>query len=638
MQIGQMAVVRAETNRGPAQMNRLAGETSPYLLQHASNPVQWHPWGSGALEKAQRENKPIFLSVGYSSCHWCHVMEHESFTDEEIAQFLNDHFVCIKVDREERPDIDAIYMTAVQIITRRGGWPLSAFLTPDAKPFFAGTYFPARTGDRGGAVGFLTIIEKIHQTWSEQTDAIRDSADELTRRIQQVMGGQKQNVSLTISADVVKRAIRELDLQFDRENGGFGYQSDNPAIPKFPQGSTLLFLLEQAETTKDARAKEMVLTTLDHIAWGGMRDHIGGGFHRYSIDRFWNIPHFEKMLYDNGQLMSAYSRAFSLTGNDEYAQVVAEMVAFLDREMTHARGGFYSALDADSEGEEGLFYVWKANEWSQVLDQRQSELFSSIYANGTGPNFEGKFYQPLRSESWSSSAKRMNLHPRDLQDQLVAIRSVLLEYRKKRIPPLTDTKVLTAWNGLMIRGLADAGKHFNEVEYTNRAIRCAEFLLKNLSNQQGQLYRTFGDGKAKLAGYLDDYAFLIDGLVALHDTTGDQRWLEEAMQLQETQNTLFADEQQGGFFFTAKDQTSLLVRGKLVNEGARPSGAAVSATNLISLARLAERRDYLELATTTFQSSAEVLSRVPGSIPTMAIAVSRYLKVTSSSPAAESSP
>ena len=631
-------VAIADETASPTQSNRLRDETSSYLLQHASNPVDWYPWNQEALDRAKRENKPIFLSIGYSSCHWCHVMEHESFTDMEIAKFLNENFICIKVDREERPDVDAIYMTAVQIITRRGGWPLSVFLTSDAKPFFGGTYFPARTGDRGRAVGFLTILKKIQQTWSAQADAVKKNADELTRHIQRAMGTKLPGKPLKISSDLLQQALGELDSQFDPEHGGFGYQVDNPTVPKFPQGSTLLFLLELAEDTGNAKAEEMVEITLDHIAWGGLRDHLGGGFHRYSVDRFWNIPHFEKMLYDNAQLLTAYSRAYPLTKNDEYRQVIEEIVAFLDRDMSSPQGGFYSAIDADSEGKEGIFYVWKANEWSQVLDQPQSELFANVYTNKTGANFESEFFQPLRKESWASSAKRLSLATQDLRDQLSLIRDKLLEYRDKRTPPFTDTKILTAWNGLMIRGLADAGIHLHDIEITKRAIRCADFLLNNVTDKQGYLYRTFSDGRPRLAGYLDDYAFFIDGLIALHDATQNQRWLDEAMKLQEIQNHLFTDSQQGGFFFTAENQQALLVRSKLFNEGARPSGAAVSATNLIALGKRGNRPDYLDLAAATLRTATSMLARAPGSVPTMATAVSRYLNTPRNSQTEVSAP
>jgi len=619
-------------------LNRLADETSPYLLQHAGNPVHWYPWGPEALDLAKREKKPIFLSIGYSSCHWCHVMEHESFTDEEIAGWLNEHFVCIKVDREERPDIDAIYMTAIQIMTGRGGWPLSAFLTPRTKPFFGGTYFPARDGDRPQSVGFLTVLKKVHGTWLEQKPAVLASANKLTSLIQQEMAGVGDSADIDITHATVTRAIAGLDQRFDPDYGGFGFQANNSAIPKFPQGSTLLFLLEQAKPVAKSSARTMALKTLDHLAWGGMRDHIGGGFHRYSVDRFWNIPHFEKMLYDNGQLLSALSRAYALTGNQEYRWAIDEAVEFLNREMSSPDGGFYSALDADSEGEEGLFYVWKQGEWAKPLTKVQSERFAQVYATSDSPNFEGKYYQPLRDGSWTMVAKGLGMNAETLHSEMKPIRSALLDYRSQRVRPRTDTKVLTAWNGLAIRGLADAGRYLDEPRYVQRAKRCADFIWNHLRDDDGRLFRSYNRAQAKLPGYVDDYAFFVDGLIALHDTTGEPAWLEKAMQLQETQNSLFLDELQGGFFFTAADQETLLVRGKLLHEGARPSGAATTANNLIALAKLSDRPEYLDMAEKTIQSATELLDRAPRSVPTMLTAISRWLAVQPDSSPASATP
>lgn len=606
-----------ETKLRPA--NRLAKETSPYLLQHARNPVDWHPWGQEALQLAKQQNKLIFLSIGYSSCHWCHVMEHESFEDAEVARFMNDHFICVKVDREERPDVDAIYMLAVQIMTRRGGWPLSVFLTPDAKPFFGGTYFPARDGDRPGSPGFLTVGQRVVSTWQSNADGIERTAEQVAKLIAEEMNSLE--VPTTVPANLAKELLDDLTNTFDETYGGFGYAAGNPRIPKFPQSSTLAFLLDQADRGGNAAALKMLTKTADRMAMGGLLDHLGGGFHRYSVDRYWAIPHFEKMLYDNGQLASIYARLATLTGNVEYRRVVEEMMTFIERDMTDESGAFYAAMDADSEGEEGKFFRWKKEEWSQILGEKEAAWLAAIYAPGT-PNFEDEFYVPQIDVPWPEVAQRAGLSLTELRARLDPLRIQLLHARSQRVPPMTDTKILTSWNGLMIRGMADAGRELKRPAYIERAATAAHFVMDNLWIE-GRLMRTFTAGKASLNAYLDDYAFLANGLIALHEATGEKEWLQMAQQITEKQLELFWDEQQGGFFFTSADHEQLIVRGKLFHEGARPSGSAVAAENLIYLAKATGDDSYRDKAQRTVRSAARILSRSPAAAPRMVMAADR---------------
>jgi uncharacterized protein YyaL (SSP411 family) len=618
-----------------SQTNRLADETSPYLLQHAHNPVDWLPWGEAALKKARDEDKLIFLSIGYSSCHWCHVMERESFTDKEIAKYMNDHFVSIKVDREERPDIDSIYMMAVQLLTQRGGWPLSVFLTPDGSPFFGGTYFPARDGDRGNATGFLTVLKSVQNAWNDEQANVKARAAAVAEAVKSHLQGDPDSQPLEMSPQLVRRSVAEMGKSFDSQYGGFGYRRGNPNTPKFPQAPALLWLLRRAQQGDD-QAQEMLLVTLDHIARGGMRDHLGGGFHRYCVDRYWHIPHFEKMLYDNGQLLSIYAAASKLPAleverRDEYRLAIEQMITFLDREMTSPQGAYYSALDADSDGEEGKFYVWTKSEWLATLGEANARLFASVYAAQGEPNFEEKSYYPQWTTDRATAAQQMQLSLDELESRLQPLRAQLLQRRAMRSRPLTDTKILTAWNGLMIRGLADAGRWLEEPAYVRRAVKAADFVFTNLRDQQGRLRRTFSAGQARVAAYLDDYAFLVDGLIGLHLATGEQRWLEAAAALTDKQIELFWDDKLGGFFFTAVDSEQLLVRGKLLSGGPRPSGAAVSASNLVYLAAAADRPEYLDRAKRTIQSASRLLDRYPAEVPRMVQAMSEWLEATAAS-------
>jgi uncharacterized protein YyaL (SSP411 family) len=625
---------RDEDAPKPKHTNLLARETSPYLLQHAHNPVDWRPWSPESLAKAKAEDKLIFLSIGYSSCHWCHVMERETFEDEEIAAWLNERFVCIKVDREERPDIDSIYMTSLQVYNAAtgagggGGWPLSMFLTPDARPFFGGTYFPARDGDREGIPGFFTIAKKIHEVWEKEPEKIRRDGETLTRMLKSHM--ESAPALLTpLDEKLVAAVQEELAEQIDPKYGGFGYDRLNPFQPKFPEPSNLFFLLARArddsvEESARQQAREMLVTTLDRMARGGIRDHLGGGFHRYSVDRFWRIPHFEKMLYDNGQLASVYTEAYLLTGREDFRRVSEELLEFVFRELTSPEGAFYAALDADSEGEEGKFYRWEIEEVKKLLSPQEYELFAAVYGQEGEPNFEEEYYVPQLSQPLAETAEARNVSEAELEARLAPIRKKLLDARNGRIRPMTDTKVLAAWNGLMIRGFADAGRILKNDRYTDAARRAARFVLDRMQTNEGRLLSTYGQGEAKLNAYLDDYAFLGDGLIALHQATGEEEWLEAADRLTQKQIDLFLDES-GGFYFTSDDHESLLARGKNPADGALPAGASVSVGNLLYLSKQLDKPEYLDIARQAARSTAANFERSPALAPRMALHITSFM-------------
>ena len=611
--------------------NRLADETSPYLLMHAHNPVDWFPWGAEAFEKARRENKVIFLSVGYSSCYWCHVMERESFLDEEIAEFLNNHFVCIKVDREELPDVDDIYMMAVQLITGRGGWPMSVFLTPEAKPFYGGTYFPARAGDRGSPSGFLELIRAMRQGWNKDPDALRKHAQDVSAAIVKVLHEQQSDEPTVPTRQMVDNVLVALENVFDGEYGGFGRPPFSAKTTKFPSPSELLYLADRVRRGGDNEtAKNMLTLTLDMMTRGGIRDHLGGGFHRYSVDRFWHIPHFEKMLYDNGQLASVYAEAFALTRRDDYRRVLVELLDFVLREMTDEAGGFYSAIDAETDAEEGKFYRWTKSELESVMIDDKWTLMSAIYGLAADPNFEHEghgYYVPQLMASLGELAQERGLQEAALEQQLAPLRDKLLAVRNRRKRPLTDTKILTAWNGLMIRGFADAGRILDDERYKTAAARAADFVLKELQTDDNRLLRTYREGAAKLNAYLDDYAFLASGLIALHRATDDDRWLSAAAAITDKQIELFWDEQSAGFFFTSTDHETLIARAKKRTDNVLPSGNGVSAANLVYLAGALPDQHYGEYAEKSLGILAEGLKdmRQSQSMPGAAIATAAWL-------------
>ena len=619
----------------PANTNRLARETSPYLLLHAHNPVDWYPWGPEAFAKAKKENKLIFLSIGYSSCHWCHVMERQSFNNPAVAKLMNDWFVCIKVDREERPDVDNIYLTALQVQGSHGGWPLSMFLMPDGKPLGGGTYWPpedqAVEGSDEKSPGFKIVLTKVHDDWQKRPDRLRDLADQLADGVTRAITPPgRQVVPLALTQELVQGAVDAAREEYDPVHGGFGSPSRGFRGPKFPQSPLLAFLFADYERTKKNETLAMLTTTLDHMAMGGIYDHLGGGFHRYTVEREWKIPHFEKMLYDNAQLLSVYSAAYRLTQKPMYRRVIEETVEFLKRDMSSS-AGFYCALDADSEEEEGKYYVWTAQEIDTLLPREEAGLFKSVYGVDKGPNFENKLSILLLPQSYAAAAAARKLTEEQLLERLQPARRKLLEVRSKRTPPLLDTKVLTGWNGLVIAGLADAGKALNRNDYTARAAQTATFLLSNFRDRDGRLYRTRavtggGVGDAKLYGYLEDYAFFVHGLLNLHDATRKKEWLDAALALTNVMIENFADEKNGGFYFTGKDQEQLFVRTKDQYDGATPSGNSVAAMNLVRLAKKTGDARFAKQAESTFQAFGRQLQASGGSLSTMAEALAMWLE------------
>ena len=619
--------------------NELAKESSPYLLMHAHNPVQWHGWNDATLAKAKTEDKPIFLSIGYSSCHWCHVMERESFLDEEIAKFLNENFICIKVDREERPDVDEIYMQALMETQRgSGGWPLSMFMMPDTKPFFGGTYWPARDGDRGARMGFLTIANKVVENYRNNRPAIQRDAEIITLRTKASLEGQNQSNGWPIQKSWSRQTLNNLSAEYDPQFGGFGFSASSPNRPKFPQPTNLFFLANKARQTNGQSngqanaqhsansAQQMLIASCERMMMGGVYDHLGGGFHRYSVDRYWKIPHFEKMLYDNGQLARVYSEVYELTQREEFRYVVEGILDFVTRELVAESGGIYSSLDAESEGVEGKFYRWELDEIKATLSDSEYELFASIYGLNDPPNFEGKYYAPQLNIKITDIAAQRSTDLAKLESELVPIRKKLFDVRAKRIRPLLDTKILTAWNGLMIRGFADGGRILKNPKYIQTAASAADFALANLVDKDGRLFRTHCDGEAKLNGYLIDYACLIDGLIALHRADGNQRWLDAAKRLQLKQDELFWDEKNGGYFYTSKDHETLLVRSKRVYDNAMPAGNSVAATNLLYLAEESNDSAMREKARKTVLSASSILTRAPQAAPWLVIAADELVQ------------
>jgi len=614
-------------------INRLAAQSSLYLLLHAHNPVDWYPWAEEALAKAKAERKLIFLSVGYSSCYWCHVMERESFMDEEVAEILNEHFVCIKVDREERPDIDEVYMTALHVYyqlvgsPRGGGWPLTMFLTPDGRPIMGGTYYPPR--DKQGMTGLITLLKAVENAWEANPERLSENADIVVSLVKRQL---QQQATEAADAEIIDRpwteqadkVLEALAARFDADFGGFGYSSANPQVPKFPEPSNLVFLLEYARQSDDPEAAAMLETTLSRMAEGGIRDHLGGGFHRYSIDRFWAIPHFEKMLYDNGQLASVYAEAYLFSGNETFARVAEEILDFVLREMAMPEGAFASAIDAETDGEEGLYYVWRREELTKLLREEEFDLLAQAYGVGQEGNFEGR-HVLLLPRPLDETAKFFQVSEEELHNQLAPILRKLHEARSNRQRPRTDTKILTAWNGMMIRGLADGARALDDPRYLQAAAKAADFALENLRDDRGHLLRTFA-GEDGLGAYLDDYALLVDGLIALHQADGDQKWLEEAERLTDLQIELFWDDPQGGFFFTAVDHEKLIARSKDPADSVIPSGNAVSVANLVYLADALDKPEYLDRAEKTVATFATQMRHMPASMPRMAVSLAALLK------------
>ena len=579
--------------------NRLINETSPYLLQHANNPVDWYPWGEEALERAKAEDKPILLSIGYSACHWCHVMERESFENETIANLMNEKFISIKVDREERPDLDAIYMEAVQMLTGSGGWPMTVFLTPDRQPFYGGTYFPPV--DRHNMPGFPRLLLSMYQAYKDQRETIAQTTQQLADQMGR--SGQLHGGNNPLTVDTLHQAYNNLATSFDYQNGGIG------TAPKFPQPMTLELLLRYNHHGYSERALEMVNLTLENMAHGGIYDQIGGGFHRYSTDAYWLVPHFEKMLYDNALLSRLYLHAYQATGRPLYRRITEETLDYVLREMTDPRGGFYSAQDADSEGEEGKFFVWTPEEFQSALGEDDGNLIGGYFGLTDAGNFEGKTILNIPQEAASFSEEQGLPQPK-LEDMIDRAKQTLRNLREQRIHPLLDDKVLAAWNGLMLRSFAEAAVGLGRTDYLEAAVNNANFLLDSMM-PQGRLLRTYREGRAKLLAYLEDYAFVADGLLALYEATFEPRWLAEAVSLADSMVELFWDEGAGFFYDTGSDHESLLVRPRDVFDNAQPCGGSVAADLLLRLAVITGNQEYSIKGAKPIRSLNELMSRAP---------------------------
>jgi uncharacterized protein YyaL (SSP411 family) len=576
-------------------MNRLAESLSPYLLQHQTNPVDWYPWGDEAFELAKQRDRPIFLSVGYAACHWCHVMEHESFENKTIAEFLNENFVSIKVDREERPDIDQIYMNAVQVMTGRGGWPMSVFLDHDRKPFYAGTYWPPVA--RQGMPGFSQVIDAINDAWRNRREEVMGHADQITEALQQLASGSRgaesngTGAGQVPPATLIHQATDYLLSVLDQHEGGFG------SAPKFPHATDLQLLLRRAAVTNEQSLVDAAVLTLDKMACGGIRDHIGGGFARYSVDGHWLVPHFEKMLYDNGLLAEVYLRAFQVTGEQRHADVACEILDYLARDMVDPAGGLHCSEDADSEGVEGKFYVWTPAEVVEVLGQQRGERFCQIYDITEGGNFEGNSIPHLKQPIESAELLA------DLAQDCEALRL----HREGRVHPGRDDKILVAWNALAIKAFALAGSILDRPGDIAVAIRAADFIFEKMTRDDGRLLHAYRGGQAHLDAYVDDYAYLAEACITLFEATGNSEWIEKAIGLGQVILDRFSDHKNGGFYYTADDAEVLITRNKDWHDGSLVSGNASAAAALWRLAMLTDRTDFREAVEKTLACGSEVL-------------------------------
>ena len=582
--------------------NRLAQEKSPYLLQHAHNPVDWFPWGDEAFEKAKADDKPIFLSIGYATCHWCHVMEHESFENEEIAKLMNEAFVCIKVDREERPDIDSIYMTVCQMMTGSGGWPMTIVMTPEKKPFFAATYVPP--DERFGRIGMKQLIPRLSDAWENRRDEVLSSASEITA----VLGKQTARIpGAALKPDLLEAGHKELMRRYDKQHGGFGSQ------PKFPTPHQLVFLLQHGDAEGIAAAEH----TLEEMRKGGIFDQVGFGFHRYSTDREWLVPHFEKMLYDQALLAMAYTEAYERTGKDFYAEVAQEILTYVQRDMTAPEGGFYSAEDADSEGEEGLFYVWTAAEMKELLGE-DYEFVSEAWNIAEAGNFRDEASRKVTGKNIPHLSELLNT---EVAERISGSRQMLFNVREKRIHPLKDTKILTDWNGLMIAAFAKAGRAFDNDNFTQTAVKANAFIDAEMRQKKNKLWHRYRDGHKAIQSHLDDYVFMIFGLLELYESTLEICYLESALAYNEVLSTSFSDAEGGGYFMTADDAEKLIIRPKEMYDGAIPSGNSVQMLNLLKLARLTGRSEMEQQAVETGKAFGESVERSPSSFSQALIAL-----------------
>lgn len=611
------------TNGEKSTGNRLINETSPYLLQHAYNPVDWYPWGVEALDKAKHDDKPILLSIGYSACHWCHVMEHESFEDPEIAAIMNEKFVPIKVDREERPDLDDIYMKSVQMMTGHGGWPMTVFLTPELKPFYGGTYFPP--ADRHGLPSFRRVLLSVAMSWQEQRENIEQGSDQLSHYLSllnKVNRDDEADAQPALNEMTISECLTNLLRVSDPSWGGFG------GAPKFPQAQSLNLIMRRAGSgIDDELAKKcltMLTTTLDKMAYGGMHDQIGGGFARYSVDRQWLVPHFEKMLYDNAMLARIYLDGFLLTGNHYWKDVARDCLDFVLRELASEEGAFYSSLDADSEGEEGKFYVWRPVQITDVLGHVDGHWFNKVYGVTDLGNFEHMTSILHLADSPENLATQLNCTENNLWDRLKPLRKQLLAERNKRIKPGRDEKVLTSWNSLMISALTKGYVVLHDDQYLHAARKACNFILQNLI-KDGRLLRTWGKGQAKLAAYLDDYAYFVQALIDLAEVDFDSKWLQLAIDFSDKTIEHFFDHTDGGFFYTADDHETLLMRPKNYNDGPTPSAISVVTNNLLKLAIILDRKDYRDKAESILKLYAPHFIKAPDQFANLVCALDFYL-------------
>ncbi len=598
------------------EYNHLINEKSPYLIQHADNPVDWYAWGEEAFKKAKNENKPVFLSIGYSTCHWCHVMAHESFEDPEIGNLMNEVFVSIKVDREERPDLDNIYMTVCQLMTGTGGWPLTVIMTPDKKPFFAGTYFPKIS--MYGRVGLKDLILNIRDMWNERPEEVLDSADQIIEALQKVSETSSGN---ELDENILDSAYESLSNNFDEINGGFG------GAPKFPTAHTLLFLLRYWKRNQNERALTMVKETLDSMRNGGIYDHIGFGFHRYSVDQEWLVPHFEKMLYDQAILAMAYTEAFQVTGDEKYRDTVQEIFEYVLRDMQSPEGGFYSAEDADSEGVEGKFYIWTKDEIYKVLGEEDAKFASKVFS----VNSEGNFNEEASQRKTNSNilhlensideiSETLGIKKEDVKRKMEKIREKLFNVREKRVHPHKDDKILTDWNGLMISALSKGAQVFDDEKYLNAAVRSADFIIDNLCENNRLLHR-YRDGEAAINANLDDYSFFISGLLELYETSFNLKYLKSAIDLNNTLLDHFWDSENGGLYFTPDDGEDILVRKKEIYDSAVPSGNSMQMLNLLKLSKITENEELRHKAVEIEKTFSQDVVRTPSAHTQLMVAI-----------------
>jgi uncharacterized protein YyaL (SSP411 family) len=600
-------MTNASTPESPPKKNRLADSKSPYLLQHADNPIDWYPWGPEAFAKAEKEDKPIFLSIGYATCHWCHVMEHESFENPDVAALMNETFINIKVDREERPDIDQVYMTVCQMLTGGGGWPLTIIMSPDKRPFYAATYIPRES--RHGRIGMLDLVPRVSKLWETNRDGIRGSSEQIVAALEKM---ESRSSGGALKPTVIDDAFSQLEERFDSTHGGFG------SAPKFPSPHNLVFLTRYWRRTGNEEALAMVSRTLERMRLGGVYDQVGFGFHRYSTDSEWLVPHFEKMLYDQAMLVLAFTEAWLATSNPVFERSVREVLTYVLRDMTSSEGGFYSAEDADSEGEEGLFYLWSTDEIERILGENDAAFAVAVWNLESEGNYNDEVRGtrtgrniPHVDRSHADLATHLEMEPEAFESRLEAIRSRLFEIREKRIHPLKDDKILADWNGLMAAAMAFAGRVFDEPEWIEASQKAAKFVLEAMQSEDGRLLHRFRDGDASIPAFLDDYVFMTTAMLELYDATFDTTYLEHALKLQQQTHELFWDTKGSGFFFTADDNEELLVRQKEIYDGAIPSGNSMAADNYVRLAGLTSDTEFLQGADHIFAAFSNEANQLP---------------------------